>query len=265
MDHGTDQSRSTSDRLNVLGVGVSALNLPLAADTIEGWIRADRREYVCVTGVHGIIESRRDTTVRAIHNAASLVVPDGMPLVWLLRLAGHRNAGRVYGPDLMLCLLERSLSQNLTHFLYGATETTLEQLQANLTARFPRLQVVGTLAPPFRALTPAEDSEVTVAINRANPDVVWVGLSTPKQEIWMAEHRAQLNAKVLLGVGAAFDFHAGRHRQAPTWMQRSGLEWLFRLCQEPQRLGRRYLYNNPRFILEIVAQKTGLRKYSYDS
>ena len=263
MDHDIARDRATSDRLNVLGVGVSAVNLPLAADRIEGWIRADRREYVCVTGVHGIIESRRDTTVGTIHKSASLVVPDGMPLVWLLRLAGYRNAGRVYGPDLMLCLLERSLSQNVTHFLYGASETTLDQLQAKLAARFPGLQVVGTLAPPFRLLTPAEDSEVTASINRANPDVVWVGLSTPKQEIWMAEHRAQLNAKVLIGVGAAFDFHAGRRRQAPSWMQRSGLEWFFRLCQEPQRLGRRYLYNNPRFIVEIVAQKTGLCKY-YD-
>jgi len=253
-----------TDRLNVLGVGVSALNLSLAGDIIDGWIRADRREYVCITGVHGIIESRRDPPVRAIHNAAGLVTPDGMPLVWLLRLAGHRNAGRVYGPDLMLLLLERSVSQGFTHFLYGATEATLSQLQAKLTTRFPGLRVMGALAPPFRTLTPAEDSEVVAAINRVNPDVVWIGLSTPKQEIWMAEHRPRLNARVLLGVGAAFDFHAGRRRQAPTWMQSLGLEWLFRLCQEPRRLGRRYLYNNPRFTLEIVAQKTGLRKYSYD-
>jgi len=253
-----------TERLNVLGVGVSALNQRLAAKTIEGWIRAGRREYVCVTGVHGIIESRRDTAVCAIHNTASLVVPDGVPLVWLLRLAGHRNAGRVYGPDLMLQLLERSLSQNFTHFLYGATETTLAQLEAKLTARFLGLHIVGTFAPPFRTLTPAEDNEVVGAINRASPDIVWVGLSTPKQEIWMAEHRSRLNARVLLGVGAAFDIHAGRRRQAPSWMQHSGLEWLFRLCQEPRRLGRRYLYNNPRFILEIMAQKTGLRKYPCD-
>jgi N-acetylglucosaminyldiphosphoundecaprenol N-acetyl-beta-D-mannosaminyltransferase len=253
-----------TDRLNVLGVGVSALNLRIAAEMIDDWIRTDRREYVCVTGVHGIIESRRDSGVRAIHNAAGLVTPDGMPLVWLLRLAGYRDAGRVYGPDLMLQLLDRSVSQALTHFLYGATEATLLQLQAKLMTRFPGLRVVGTLAPPFRALTPLEDDEVVTAINRANPDVVWVGLSTPKQEIWMAEHRAGLNARVLLGVGAAFDFHAGRRRQAPSWMQRSGLEWFFRLCQEPRRLGRRYLCSNTRFIFEIVAQKTGLREYSYD-
>jgi N-acetylglucosaminyldiphosphoundecaprenol N-acetyl-beta-D-mannosaminyltransferase len=253
------------ERANILGVGVSALNLLVAVETIESWIRVGRREYVCVTGVHGIIESRRGATVRAIHNTAGLVVPDGMPLVWLLRRGGYRNSGRVYGPDLMLRLLERSLTQNFTHFLYGATEATLVQLRAKLTARFPGLRVVGSLAPPFRALTPAEDDAVVEAINRADPDIVWIGLSTPKQEIWMAEHRSRLNARVLLGVGAAFDIHAGRHRQAPGWMQRSGLEWLFRLCQEPRRLGRRYLYNNPRFVLEIIAQKTGLRKYPCES
>jgi N-acetylglucosaminyldiphosphoundecaprenol N-acetyl-beta-D-mannosaminyltransferase len=243
---------------------VSALNLPLAAAIIEGWLYADRRDYVCVTGVHGIIESRRDPAVRAIHNAAGLVTPDGMPLVWLLRLAGYRTTARVYGPDLMLELLGRSVPKGITHFLYGATEATLMQLQTKLLARFPGLRIVGTLAPPFRTLTPVEDDEVVAAINRANPDIVWVGLSTPKQEIWMAEHRSFLTANVLLGVGAAFDFHAGRLRQAPSWMQRSGLEWLFRLCQEPRRLGRRYLYGNSRFILEILAQKSGLRAYSYN-
>jgi N-acetylglucosaminyldiphosphoundecaprenol N-acetyl-beta-D-mannosaminyltransferase len=254
-----------TDRLNVLGVGVSPLNLRAAADTIEAWIRAGRRKYVCITGVHGVVESRRDPTIRAIHNAAGLVTPDGMPLVWLLRLAGHRDAGRVYGPDLMLLLLERSVSQGFTHFLYGATEETLAQLQTKLTMRFPGLRVAGRLAPPFRNLTPAEDREIVAAINAATPDFVWVGLSTPKQEIWMAEHRSQLNGKILLGVGAAFDFHAGRRQQAPSWMQRSGLEWLYRLCQEPRRLGPRYLYNNPRFILEVLAQRTGLREYSLDS
>jgi N-acetylglucosaminyldiphosphoundecaprenol N-acetyl-beta-D-mannosaminyltransferase len=254
-----------ADRFNILGVGVSALNLRLAAEMIDGWIHDDRREYVCITGVHGIIESRRDPAVRGIHNAAALVTPDGMPLVWLLRLAGHLNAGRVYGPDLMLLVLERSISQGFTHFLYGASEATLLQLQPRLTMRFPALRIVGAISPPFHTLTPAEDSETVAAINRVNPDIVWVGLSTPKQEIWMAEHRARLNARVLLGVGAAFDFHAGQLRQAPTCMQHWGLEWLFRLYQEPRRLWRRYLYNNPRFVLEIIAQKTHLREYSCDS
>jgi N-acetylglucosaminyldiphosphoundecaprenol N-acetyl-beta-D-mannosaminyltransferase len=264
MDCRVTPSQFPFSRLNVLGVGVSALNLQLATAAIEDWISAGQREYVCVTGVHGIIESRRDPAVRAVHNAAGLVVPDGMPLVWLLRLAGQRNSGRVYGPDLMLQLLERSVSQKFTHFLYGAAEPTLAELEAKLKARFPGLNIVGAFAPPFRALTSAEEDKVVAAVNRVNPDIVWVGLSTPKQEIWMAEHRARLSARVLLGVGAAFDFHAGRRRQAPRWMQHSGLEWLFRMCQEPRRLGRRYLYNNPRFILEIIAQITGLCKYTYD-
>jgi N-acetylglucosaminyldiphosphoundecaprenol N-acetyl-beta-D-mannosaminyltransferase len=252
------------DRLNVLGVAVSALNPTLAAETIEGWIRAGRRHYVCITGVHGVIESRRDPAVREIHNAAGLVTPDGMPLVWLLRLAGHRRAARVYGPDLMLLLLERSPARGFTHFFYGATEATLAELRCKMTTRFPGLRVVGTVAPPFRPLTTAEDDEIVTAINRVSPDFVWVGLSTPKQEIWMAEHRVRLDAGVLIGVGAAFDFHAGRIRQAPRWIQRAGMEWLFRLYQEPRRLWRRYLYGNTRFVLEIIAQKTGLRRYHCD-
>src|SRR5262249_13407499 len=145
------------------------------------------------------------------------------------------------------------------------TEATLSQLRKKLMMRFPGLHIAGALAPPFRALTAAEDDAIVTAINQADPDVVWVGLSTPKQEIWMAEHRSRLKARVLLGVGAAFDFHSGRLRQAPGYMQRCGLEWLFRLCQEPRRLGRRYIYSNTRFIVEILAQKTGLREYSYDS
>src|SRR5262249_35058883 len=151
-------------------------------------------------------------------------------LVWLMRVAGNRDVQRVYGPDLMLLLLERSVSRGFKHFLYGATEATLSQLRKKLMMRFPGLHIAGALAPPFRALTAAEDDAIVTAINQADPDVVWVGLSTPKQEIWMAEHRSRLKARVLLGVGAAFDFHSGRLRQAPGYMQRCGLEWLFRLC-----------------------------------
>jgi N-acetylglucosaminyldiphosphoundecaprenol N-acetyl-beta-D-mannosaminyltransferase len=254
-----------TDRLNVLGVAVSALNPALAAETIESWVRSGRHQYVCVAGVHGVVESRGDPALRAIHNAAGLVTPDGMPLVWLLRLAGHGQAARVYGPDLMLLLLERSVPLGLTHFFYGATEATLAELQRRMTSRFLGLRVVGAIAPPFRPLSPAEDEEIVTAINRANADYVWVGLSTPKQEIWMGQHRARLDARVLIGVGAAFDFHAGRVRQAPRWMQRAGLEWLFRLYQEPRRLWRRYLYGNTCFVLGIIAQKTGLRQYSCET
>ncbi len=252
------------DRVNVLGVGVNAIDLDRTVDTIDDWIRNDRRDYVCVSGVHGVIESRRDPALRRIHNRSGLVVPDGMPLVWLLRRAGCR-VDRVYGPDLMLAAMERGITRGWRHFLYGATPGTLSLLAAKLAARLPGLRIAGMHAPPFRPLSPAEDAFVVKTINEAAADIVWVGLSTPKQEAWMAAHRPLLDAKVLIGVGAAFDFHAGLLRQAPRFLQRSGLEWAFRLSQEPRRLWRRYARNNPRFIIEIAAQRSGLRRYTMDA
>jgi len=256
---------SMAERVNILGVGVSAINMTAALASVERWIAARRRHYVCITGVHGVMESQRDPEVRRIHNTAGMVTPDGMPMVWLLWASGHRSADRVYGPDLMLTVLERSVERGYRHFLYGASEATLARLEANLRTRFPGLQIVGTHSPPFRPLTAAEDAAVVEMINAARPDVVWVGLSTPKQERWMADHRNLLEAPVLIGVGAAFDFHAGVVRQAPRFIQRSGFEWLFRLAMEPRRLWRRYLRNNPAFLLRIASQKLGLRRYSLES
>ncbi len=253
------------ERVNVLGIGVSAINMAIALATIEGWIASRRRRYVCITGVHGVMESQRDPELRRIHNAAGLVTPDGMPLVWLLWASGHRSADRVYGPDLMLAVLARSVERGYRHFLYGSSEATLARLQRNLRIRFPDLRIVGAHSPPFRPLSAAEDAAVVEMINAARPDVVWVGLSTPKQEWWMAQHRDRLEAPVLVGVGAALDFHAGALRQAPQFMQRSGVEWLFRLAMEPRRLWRRYLRNNPAFLLRISSQKLGLRQYSLES
>jgi N-acetylglucosaminyldiphosphoundecaprenol N-acetyl-beta-D-mannosaminyltransferase len=253
-----------AERDNVLGVAVSAIDMVGALAAIEGWIGGDRHDYVCVTGVHGVIESRRSPRLRAIHNAAGLVVPDGMPLVWLLRRAGYREADRVYGPDLMLAALARPALRDCRHFLYGSSPASIARLRRNLEARFPALRIAGAISPPFRPLSRAEDEAVVTAIDRSGAEIVWVGLSTPKQEIWMAEHRARLRANVLIGVGAAFDMHAGLLRQAPRAMQRCGLEWLFRLAVEPRRLWRRYLRNNPRFIAEVLAQATGLRRYRLD-
>ena len=253
------------ERVNVLGIGVSAINMAIALATIEGWIASRRRRYVCITGVHGVMESQRDPELRRIHNAAGLVTPDGMPLVWLLWASGHRSADRVYGPDLMLAVLARSVERGYRHFLYGSSEATLARLQRNHRIRFPDLRIVGAHSPPFRPLSAAEDAAVVEMINAARPDVVWVGLSTPKQEWWMAQHRDRLEAPVLVGVGAALDFHAGALRQAPQFMQRSGVEWLFRLAMEPRRLWRRYLRNNPAFLLRISSQKLGLRQYSLES
>jgi N-acetylglucosaminyldiphosphoundecaprenol N-acetyl-beta-D-mannosaminyltransferase len=251
-------------RANILGVGVSALNMAMALEIIEGWIERREPHYVCVTGVHGVMESQRDGELRRIHNRAGLVTPDGMPLVWLSRLQGFHHVERVYGPDLMLALCERLAAKGYRHFFYGGAEGVPEQLASVLQKRFPGLQVAGTFSPPFRSLTADEDDRIVQMINAAAPDIVWVGLSTPKQKRWMAGHRERLTAPVLIGVGAAFDFLTGRKPQAPRWMQRAGLEWLFRLLTEPRRLWRRYLINNPLFVALVVLQALGVRRYGLE-
>lgn len=234
--------------LDLLGVRVSVLTLRGAVDELERWIEQGVRSYVCVTGVHGLIECRDDPDLRSIHNRAGLVTTDGMPLVWLCRRRGFRRAERVYGPDLLLALCERTAPGGRRHFFFGGAPGVPERLAERLTARFPGLVTAGALSPPMRPCSPGEDAEIVARIEAARPDVVWVGLSTPKQERWMAAHRDRLSAPALIGVGAAFDFHSGLKRQAPAWMRRSGLEWFFRLLCEPRRLGKRYLVNNTRFL-----------------
>lgn len=255
----------TIPRANILGVGVSAINMEMALRTIEEWIARQEPHYVCVTGVHGVMESWRDGELRRTHNAAGLVTPDGMPLVWLSRFMGFRQVERVYGPDLMLAVCERSATRGYRQFFYGGAPGVAEKLASRLQSRFPGLQVAGFYSPPFRALTPEEDRTVAERINVAKPSILWVGLSTPKQERWMAEHVTRLNAPVLIGVGAAFDFHAGHKRQAPRWMQQGGLEWLFRLLMEPRRLWRRYLINNPWFLWLVLLQALGRRPSRQES
>lgn len=251
-------------RVNILGVGISAVNLTSALEEIERWIEQGKRHYVCVTPVHGIMACHWEPDLRAIFNASGLTTPDGMPIVWLLRWLGHRQVARVYGPDLMLAVCQRSLSKGYRHFLFGGEHGVAEALKARLQERFPGLQVVGTLSPPFGRLEPEEDEEMVRRINEVRPDIVWVGLGCPKQERWMAEHRDRLKAPVLIGVGAAFDFLTGRKPQAPRWMQRAGLEWLFRLLTEPRRLWGRYLINNPLFVALVVLQALRVRRYSLE-
>jgi len=248
-------------RVNVLGVGISAINLPQAVAEIEGWIARRERRYVTVCGVHGVMESQRDPRLRQLINQGGLATPDGMPLVWLSRLQGHRDAARVYGPDLMLALCERSQVMGYRHFFYGGAPGVADLLTRRLRERYPGLVVAGTHSPPFRPLGTEEDRATLDKIDAAAPDIVWVGLGTPKQDYWVAQHRPLLKAPVLIAVGAAFDFHAGLLAQAPRWMQRSGLEWLFRFIQEPRRLGPRYLVNNPAFLLLVSLQLAGLRRY----
>lgn len=257
-----DAVSGTLPTLNVLGIPVTVLNLPGAVALIECWLWEDRRgRYVCVTGVHGVMESLRTPAVRQAHLEADAVVPDGMPLVWLGRLHGHNAMGRVYGPDLMLAVLERAAHGGWTNYFYGGQPGVAQALSGTMQQRFPGLRVAGVWTPPMGILSPEEERAALADINGKRPDLLWVGLSTPRQECQMAAWRKRVAAKVMLGVGAAFDFHTGRLRQAPRWLQRVGLEWLFRLAMEPGRLWKRYLVNNPLFLWHIGLQLTGLRRY----
>ena len=249
------------EKVNVLGVGVSVLNLQTALDAIAAAVRDRRKGYICVTGVHGVMEAQDDAAFRGILNDALLCTPDGMPMVWAGKLAGHSEMRRVYGPDLMLDVCAWSETSGVKHFFYGGADGVADRLAAKLKEKFPKLQVAGTFTPPFRALNADEQKILADRIASAKPDIFWVGLSTPKQEKFMAEFLPQLDVTLMIGVGAAFDFHSGRVKQAPRWMQRCGLEWFHRLCSEPRRLWRRYLRNNPLFVLRFFCQKMGLKKY----
>ena len=253
-----------SERVNVLGVGVTVLNLPLAVASLKAAIQAGCKGYVCVTGVHGVMEAQEDAGLRTILNSALLNTPDGMPMVWLGRMAGHRQMSRVYGPDLMLEVFAASSAEGWRHFFYGGANGAAQALKEKVQARFPGLAVVGVFEPPFRPLDAVERAELRRQVTQAQPHFFWVGLSTPKQEKFMAEYLPLLDVDIMLGVGAAFDFHSGRVRQAPRWVQRSGFEWLYRVACEPRRLWRRYFRNNPRFLAAVFAQKTGLRKFVLD-
>ena len=251
---------TTLPRFDVLGVGISAVSLASASSEIERWLDERERHYVCVTNVHTVMECQHDKELRRIHNASGLTTPDGMPIVWCLKRAGALNVTRVYGPDLMLALSKPLAASHRSVFLYGTTPRTLELLSARLTSQFPGLRIAGSYAPPFRPLTAGEDAGVVRLINHSGADLVWVGLGAVKQEYWMATHRDSLDASALIGVGAAFDFHAGVVKQAPLWMQRHGLEWMYRLCREPRRLWRRYLRTNPAFVLGILRSAPRLQQ-----
>ncbi|MDX1415562.1 MAG: WecB/TagA/CpsF family glycosyltransferase [Candidatus Promineifilaceae bacterium] len=254
-----------AERANILGVGISAINPSFALQQIDEWIENRDRQYVAICTVNTIMECQKNDRMREAINSAGLATPDGMPLVWLADMDSSQPVERVYGPDLMLAACERSVKLGYKHYLYGGADDVPNLLAAELRNRFPGIQIVGAYSPPFRALTPDEEKEEIDRINEANPDIVWIGLGTPKQDLWMAKHRPELHAPVLIAVGAAFDFHTRRIPQAPSWMQRWGLEWLFRFVQEPRRLWYRYLVYNPLFILKVAEQRTGLRKYSLDS
>ena len=226
--------------------------------------RQSHSRYICVTSVHGIMLARRDPRLRAILNQADIATPDGMPVVWALRSFGHAAQTRVYGPTLMLRLCTQAVRERHRIFLYGGRPETLYDLRRKLLDHFPGLSIVGAYSPPFRPLTSEEDENIVQAISESNADIVFVGISTPKQEQWMSQHHTRIPGAVMIGVGAAFDFHAGRVRQAPNWMQRHGLEWVFRLLMEPQRLWRRYLLQTPFFLPLWALQRAGLLREHTD-
>jgi len=240
-------------RGNILGIGVSAINMTDALVTIDGWVKRREPNYVVVTPAHAVMNGYRDPELRGIFNASGLTTPDGMAIVWALRLQGHRRVSRVYGPDLMQEVCRQGVDQGYRHFLYGGEPGVAEQLADRLTGQFPRLRIAGTYGPPFGELAPEEDRVTVERINASQPDIVWVGLGSPRQEFWMAAHLERISAPVMIGVGAAFDFLSGRKPQAPRWMQRSGLEWLFRLATEPRRLWPRYR-QYPWFVVLLAAQ-----------
>ena len=308
-------------RVNVLGVGVNATSMERAASALVDLRRRGEKGYVCVTSVHGVMESQRDEQLRQIHNASLMTVPDGMPTVWMGREYGFVKMGRVYGPDLMLAVCKKTAALNqrpedrsqrtekddpisdlqplaserkcCSHFLYGATDETLQKLEENLRQKFPGIQIVGSYAPPFRPLTDEEELALQQRVAACRPDFFWVGLSTPKQEKFMASHspandrhafqqpeagsqrtvsdlsspvsdlcKFPLDAGIFLGVGAAFDIHAGNYADAPEWIKNSGLQWFYRFCKEPRRLWRRYLWIVPGFLWLASLQLLGVRKYS---
>ena len=246
---------------DVLGVKVSAVDMDRAVELADRWTATGSPGYVCLTGVHGVMEAQSDAALRRILNDAFLNNPDGMPMSWVGQLKGFRQMDRVYGPDFMTAMCRLSVERGYRNFLYGGNTGVAELLSETLRKQFPGLQVVGTYTPPFRQLTAEEERDILFQVRQARPDILWVGLSTPKQEKFMAEYVDRLQVPLLVGVGAAFDYHTGRIRESPRWIKRAGMQWLHRLMQDPRRLWRRYLRNNPAFLWNIALQFSGLRRY----
>jgi N-acetylglucosaminyldiphosphoundecaprenol N-acetyl-beta-D-mannosaminyltransferase len=264
-DDGNDPVSAAPDRrhrVNMLGVGIDPVDLDRAIAGLDRWRAESRRDYMCCVSVHSLVTAQRDDEIRRALNCAGLAVEDGMPLVWWCRGAGFAQAGRVAGTDFLDGMCAFSAGRGHRHYFYGGSSPrVVEQLVARLTERYPGLVVAGYRSPPFRPLSAAEDAADVAAINEARPDYVWVGLGMPKQERWMASHVGRIDAAALIGVGAAFDFRAGVKPRAPLWMQRRGLEWVFRLASEPRRLARRYLVDNTIFVALTVRQLAGLKSY----
>jgi N-acetylglucosaminyldiphosphoundecaprenol N-acetyl-beta-D-mannosaminyltransferase len=256
-------SEFKSNTVNVLGVAVDPLSMESALSHIECALSSRRKGFVCMIGVHGIMEAQRDRKLSQIYARSTLAVPDGMPTVWLGRWQGFGEMERVTGPDLMLEVFRRPEFAQCTHFLYGGKAGVAEELRESFSQRFPWVQIVGTHTPPFRDLTLDEEQSVAAKIQSLKPHFLWVGISTPKQERFMMRMVPLIESTLMFGVGAAFDFHTGRIQDAPNWIKRAGLQWLHRLLQDPRRLFWRYLRNNSAFCWHIAMQLTGIKHYPH--
>ena len=256
--------KTIRQKANMLGVGIDVINFEKAIARIEEFIKGNKSSYVCVNSIQDIMIAQKDKKFKEIINCANMATPDGWPVVWGMRAKRYEQKNRVTGPDLMLRLCEHSLKKGYSHFFYGGEEGVPQLLEKKLKDRFPGLQVAGAYSPPFRPLGEEEDNKVVDMLNKSGANILWVGLGTPKQHFWIRDHLEKVKIPVMIGVGAAFDFHSGRIKRAPRWMQDIGLEWFHRLCKEPRRLWRRYLEYIPGFAVKFIAQYLGLKKYSID-
>jgi len=247
----------------VLGVPVDTLDMKSAVARVQEEYEGGRKGYICLIGVHGIMEAQRDPDLAQVYACATLMVPDGMPTVWVGHRQGFPKMQRVTGPDLMLEIFRRKEFAQCTHFLYGGKQGVAEELQSNLKKRFPWVRIVGTHTPPYRDLTHEEETSLAARIRALRPDMIWVGISTPRQERFMMRILPLLDSSLMFGVGAAFDFHTGHIKDAPQWVKRAGMQWLHRLIQDPRRLFWRYFRNNSAFLWHIGLQLTGVRTYPH--
>jgi N-acetylglucosaminyldiphosphoundecaprenol N-acetyl-beta-D-mannosaminyltransferase len=239
--------------VNIFGsmIAVTTMNSVLA--TLAQWINEEKTRYICLANVHTVVTGVSDQLFRKVTNHSAMTLPDGMPLVWLAKLKSRNQIQKCSGPDLMSRVFETSVCQNYSHFFYGDTEETLLRLKEKLGRQYPGLRIVEMRSPPFRPLTAEEDRQLIAEINCLKPDIIWVGLGAPKQELWMSDHVTKFHASLMIGVGAGFKFHAGTVSRAPVWMQNAGLEWFYRLAQEPRKLWKRYFVTNTLFIVLTLA------------
>ena len=257
----TVPGNAAAQTVNVLGIDIAAVDMEGALARIADALRHRRKGYVCLAGVHGVMEAHRDPDLSAVYAGSALTAPDGMPMVWVGRFYGQRKMERVTGPDLMLEILKRPEFADYTHCLCGGKPGIADELHDSLLTRFPSVRIAGTYTPPFHPFTAEEEQDFLLAMAAMKPDIIWVGISTPKQEQFMARYLDRVDATLMFGVGAAFDFHTGRIQDCAEWIKRAGLQWLHRLMQDPGRLWKRYLRNNPAFLWHILLQLTGMRSY----